>query len=227
MKVQLLLTCLCDTLYGEVGIATVRALEHVGCEVVFPIGQTCCGQPAYNAGDWKAAKVMMSRTSACFDPDVPVVTPSASCAATLRHASEKLEVEVPQCWELFEFLDEFFPEAVFPAGKIRTAAYHPACHGRGLQGRFGRPPSQITWIEWLPLANPEQCCGFGGAFAAHHAGVSAGIGDAKLTAVSDAGARTLIGTDMGCLMHLKGLADRQKLGLRILHAAEALTEGLA
>jgi L-lactate dehydrogenase complex protein LldE len=103
-----MLTCLCDAFFGEVGIATVRVLEHVGCEVVFNRDQTCCGQPPFNAGDWKAARTIASHCGKVLDlqgPE-PIVTPSGSCAAMLREGYPMLfeGMEHPCCFELAEFL---------------------------------------------------------------------------------------------------------------------------
>src|SRR5688572_3644793 len=113
MRVSLMLTCLCDAFYGEVGIAAVRVLEHAGCEVVFDDRQTCCGQPPFNAGDWAAARKAAEHALETFDSlslrkGGYLVTPSASCAAMMRHGYAMLwpEREVPHCYEIGEFLVE-------------------------------------------------------------------------------------------------------------------------
>src|SRR5438105_475514 len=107
MTVRLLLTCLADTFYGEVGIATVRVLESLGYRVKFPEEQTCCGQPPFNAGDWPSSRRAAAHCLQCFDGDGPIVTPSASCAAMIRHGYHELfphRASFPVCYELSEFL---------------------------------------------------------------------------------------------------------------------------
>src|SRR5687767_288448 len=137
MRVRLMLTCLCDAFYGEVGIATVRVLEHAGCQVEFVEEQTCCGQPPFNAGDWPAARPVAERCSSLLAGKLPVVTPSSSCAAMLRHGYPMLGVEVPPAFELAEFLLDELGVGKWPLDgnqvtRKRIVAFHRACHGRML-----------------------------------------------------------------------------------------------
>ena len=243
MTVQLMLTCLCDAFYGEVGIATVRVLDHAGCTVEFPKGQTCCGQPPFNAGDWDEARKIATRWKEVFgqsgirDPKSEiVVTPSSSCAAMVREGYGLLfgEGPHPAVYELGEFLVRHLKIESWPIGytpgslRHRRVAYHRACHGRGLglRDEQERLLSSIPGIELLPIQNEEQCCGFGGAFSVNHPTVSAGIGTEKLRTVIATGAKTLVSGDMGCLMHLQGLIKREGLDLDVRHFAELLAEAI-
>ena len=229
MRVQLMLTCLCDAYFGEVGIATVKILEHAGCEVEFPRSQTCCGQPPFNAGDWKSAKPVAHRTRKVFDPEAPIVVPSASCAAMLRHGYEMLGVGPFPAYELSEFLiDVVNVNSWPPLPQPRRVVFHRSCHGRmiHLGDRQTQLLSLMPGIELLPLEQADQCCGFGGAFAVGHPTVSAGIGLEKLRCLVEAGVDTLVGGDMGCLMHLQGLADKQGIPLSTVHYAQLLAEAL-
>jgi L-lactate dehydrogenase complex protein LldE len=233
MRVQLMLTCLCDAFYGEVGIATATVLEHAGCTVEFPEGQTCCGQPPFNAGDWGAAWTIAERCAKIFDPSIPIVTPSASCAAMLRHGNSLLGLPTLKAFELSEFMLDQLTVASWPLSgnrvhRPRKIAFHRACHGRMLH--LGDKQEKLLGIlpglELVAFEQPEQCCGFGGAFSASHPTISAGIGMEKLRCILDSGADTIVSGDLGCLMHLDGLIRRQRLPLRTLHYAALFSEAL-
>lgn len=226
-----MLTCLCDGFYGEVGIATVRVLEHAGYKVEFPPEQTCCGQPPFNAGDWSAARPIVMRCAGIFEGEVPVVTPSASCAAMVRHGYGMLMAKSPfRCFELCEFLTRVAGITAWPCRGLsrRKVAFHRSCHGRVLDlGTIQRDlVASIPGIDLVDLAEEEQCCGFGGAFSATHPTISSGIGMAKLENILATGATEIVGGDMGCLMHLDGLIRRNDLPLRVRHVAEILAEAI-
>lgn len=234
MTAQLMLTCLCDAFYGEVGIATVAVLEHCGVRVVFPDGQTCCGQPPFNAGDWSMARAIADRNLKTFDAEIPVVIPSASCAAMMRHGVTLLNGETSgRVYELSEYLLDVVGVDCWPlhgnrlSGK-RRIAFHQSCHGRmiGLGVRQRRLLNLMSGVELVDFPEPEQCCGFGGSFAASHPTISEGIGLAKLRCLSESGAKFVASGDMGCLMHLQGLAERHELDLRFVHYAEILAEAI-
>ena len=236
MTVRLMLTCLCDAFYGEVGIATVRVLEAAGCRVEFPPEQTCCGQPPFNAGDWDAARKLVLRAAEVFAGEIPVVTPSASCAAMVRHGATMLMRDPPfPCYELAEFLVDVVGIPKWKRGlPRRRVAFHQSCHGRALRAssKTGSGPAQrlllesINGLEVIDLPEPEQCCGFGGAFSSTHGSISAGIGMRKLEMAMQAGATEIVGGDMGCLMHLDGLIRREALPLKVRHFAQVLDEAL-
>ncbi len=237
MTCKLMLTCLCDAFFGEVGIATVRVLEHAGCEVIFEEKQTCCGQPPFNAGDWKASRKVARHCIESLDPyaEIPVVTPSGSCAAMLREGYPMLfqGTDHPNCFELGEFLVhklgiQSWPLSGTPEGNPRKVAFHRACHGRGLglKDEQERLVRSLPGIEIMDFAQQEQCCGFGGAFAATHGKLSSGIGLEKLHNVLDSGAELLVSGDMGCLMHLNGLIEKNHLPLKTAHFAELLSEAI-
>lgn len=228
MKVQLLLTCLGDALYGSVGIATVRVLEAAGHEVVFPENQTCCGQPPFNAGHWPEAQRVAAHLRATFDPAAAIVTPSASCAAMIRHGYDQLDrgPELP-CFELTEFLAKHGAPK-FRLKSPRRVAVHTACHGRmiGLGTTAEHVVAGIEGVDLVPVGEPEQCCGFGGAFAATHTHLSAGIADAKLIHLQACRADEVVSTDLGCLLHLQGRGQFTGAEVRLRHVAELLAEAL-
>lgn len=235
MRVQLLLTCLCDAFFGEVGIASVKVLEHAGCVVEFPENQTCCGQPPFNAGDWEAARQMAAHTSRVFDFEHSyVVAPSSSCAATVRHGYGMMAGKGHErCFELCEFLVNVLGVTKWPlegnrVGTRRRVALHRACHGRvlGLGNVQERLLSSIPGMHLIPFEQAEQCCGFGGAFSATHGTISSAIGLEKLQNIVSSGAEMIVSGDMGCLVHLKGLVERHEIPLRTAHIAEVLAEAI-
>lgn len=229
MTVRLMLTCLADTFYGEVGIATVRVLENLGYTVDFPDKQTCCGQPPFNAGDWKSAREVASHCLACFEGDGPIVTPSASCAAMVRHGYGELfphRGSLPQCYELSEFLWDVAEVRSWPRVGMSRVALHTACHGRmlGLGTRTRDLLGVVSGLEIVDFENPEQCCGFGGAFSVSHGAISAGIGREKLRTAPTG--LPVVSTDMGCLMHLRGLASREGAPFESMHLAQLLARAV-
>jgi L-lactate dehydrogenase complex protein LldE len=228
--INLVLTCLCDSFYGEVGIATVRLLEFLGYHVNFDSRQTCCGQPPFNAGDWEAAKAVAKHQIKVLEVGESVL-PSGSCTAMIREGYRMLGLSVQFDGKVFELsellirhLDEFQDLKPYP----KTVAIHRSCHGRGLHltDEMEKLLKKIPDIEVVEFASEEQCCGFGGVFSAFQGHLSQGIGLEKIRAVQQAGATEIISGDMGCLMHLQGLLDRNQLPLRLRHFAEVLAECL-
>ncbi len=231
-RVRLMLTCLCDAFFGEVGISTVKVLEQAGCEVVFDRDQTCCGQPPFNAGDWDAARTVATYAKEkLLKGGDPVVTPSGSCAAMLREGYPMIfpGMEHPRAFELGEFLVREMGIERWPGQLNKKVAFHRACHGRGLGlgDLQERLLGSIDGIELIPFAQAEQCCGFGGAFSATFGATSAGIGMEKLHNITESGATVIASGDMGCLMQLGGLIKRHKLPLETVHYSQLLAEAVS
>src|ERR687896_224600 len=209
VRVSLFVTCFNDTLFPHTGRAVVSLLERLGCEVDFPLEQTCCGQMHMNSGYARDADA--------------VVTPSASCAGMLRHqlAADKR----PPVHELSEFIvDELGVEDVgahFP----HRVTYHPTCHSLrelDLGDRPFRLLRAVRGIELVELPEAEECCGFGGTFAIKNAEVSSAILADKVRAVLDTRAEVVCAADNSCLMHIGGALSRQRTGVRTAHLAEVL-----
>jgi L-lactate dehydrogenase complex protein LldE len=241
-RAQLFITCLADSLFPSVGEATVRILERLGLAVEFPAAQTCCGQPAYNGGFWRESRAMAASFLDAFEataPD-PVVAPSGSCVAMLRHGFPALfageprrraqaEALAARTFELSQFLvDEL---GVSDAAQELGASfegrltYHPACHltrGLGVTEAPLRLLRTVRGAEVVPLPHAEECCGFGGLFAVKHGDLSGAIVDAKLRNVRATGADALVSADLSCLMHMAGALRRDGDPMRCLHLAEVL-----
>ena len=239
-SVQLFVTCLVDSLFPDVGESVVEVLERQGLKVEFPIDQTCCGQPAFNAGYADEARAMTKHTLDVLDAtEGPVIVPSGSCAQMIiDHASElvaddhdytaKAERVAGRTREFTSFLVDDLGLADVGARCAPTrATYHPSCHGlRGL-GISDQPRVLLDHVEGLDmvdLPDAETCCGFGGIFSVELPEVSAAMMRTKLDNVATTGASLLVGGDVGCLMHLGGGLRRETgTEVEISHIAELLT----
>jgi L-lactate dehydrogenase complex protein LldE len=237
-RVQLMATCLCDAFFDGVARAAVEVLEHLGCEVVFPEDQTCCGQPGFNAGDWPASRRVARHALRAFAGDEPVVVPSGSCARMVSHGALMLfegEADRPaaealagRTWELADFVVRGLGVERWP-GRLRARiAFHRSCHSRGT--RYGESAlallRSIEGLEVVEFSEGEQCCGFGGTFSVAFPRISRGIGDLKLDAVLAAAPDLLVSADSSCLMHIAGLAAKEGRPLRTAHVAEVLRDAL-
>jgi len=237
-RVQLMATCLCDAFYDDVAAATVEVLEHLGVEVVFPEGQTCCGQPAFNGGDWEASRKVVRHTVRTFAGDDPVVVPSGSCAAMLAHGArlefeqepDRLEIEGlgRRTWELADFIVNGLGVSAWPGRFDAVVAFHRSCHSRGT--RSGEAAlallASIAGVTLKEFGEGEQCCGFGGTFSVAFPHISSAMGDLKLEHVRAVTPDVLVSADMSCLMQLGGLAAKEGKPIRTRHLAQVLRDAL-
>jgi L-lactate dehydrogenase complex protein LldE len=223
MRVALFVTCLVDLVSPEVGVAAARVLQRAGHEVVFPEGQTCCGQPAFSSGYRdEAAKVLETTRRALREADADaIVAPSGSCVTMMRTFAPA-DLGKP-LYELSEFLSLHGGEL---HGRLDARiAYHDSCHMlRELELRD--PPREalgrlegVELVEW----DSERCCGFGGTFSVRQPELSVAMADEKLRTLG--GAETVCGADPSCLMHLRGRLRRLGSPVRVKHLAELLEEG--
>ncbi len=234
--VGLLVTCLVDVTRPSVGFAAVDLLERAGCTVVVPERQTCCGQPAFNAGDRDAARRLAHDLIAAFRDVDYVVAPSGSCAAMLRcHYPDLLATDrdwarqvgdwASRVWELTAFLVDVMGFTGIDAAYPYQVTYHDSCSGlreldiraqpRALLGR-------VVGLDLLENDDPDSCCGFGGGFMVRHAELSARIAATKGAALRRTRANTVLGGDLGCLINLAGRLHREGSGLQVRHVAEVL-----
>jgi L-lactate dehydrogenase complex protein LldE len=231
-------TCLSDALFPDVARATVEVLEHLGIEVAFPEDQTCCAQPAFNTGDWPAARRVARHTLRVFTGNEPVVVPSGSCARMLAHGALLLferEADRPaiaslgeRTWELADFIVRGMGVTTWPGRLAARLAFHRSCHSRGSQYAESALTllRSIDGAKVVEVGEAEQCCGFGGTFSVAFPRISRGMGDLKLDQVFDTEAEALVSADSSCLMHLSGLARKEGRPLRTLHVAEVLRDAL-
>jgi L-lactate dehydrogenase complex protein LldE len=235
-RVQLMATCLCDAFYDDVAAATVEVLEHAGVEVAFPEGQTCCGQPAFNGGDWPASRRVVRHTVRTFAGEDPVVVPSGSCAAMLFHGAVlefEREPDAPavealgrRTWELADYLVNGLGVRTWPGRYPARVAFHRSCHSRGTDSVAAALAllRSIAGVEVVEFGEAEQCCGFGGTFAVTFPHLSGAMGQLKLDHVRAAQPDVYVSGDMSCMMHLG--AAREGRPIRTLHLAQLLRDAL-
>ena len=238
-RVALFVTCLGDAFYPQVGEATVRLLHRLGIAVDFPLGQTCCAQPAFNAGFHDQARQVAQRNLALFADYEYVVVPSGSCTAMIRLFYPDLFAEAPhlrrqaeslssRTYELSEFLFNVVGTDDVGAAFAGKVAYHASCH---LQRELGvseaprRLISRVAGVEACDAEMSEQCCGFGGTFAVKYPEISSAMLEKKIASLQRAGADTLVSCDAGCLMHIAGRLRRQGMDVQVMHLAELLNTG--
>jgi L-lactate dehydrogenase complex protein LldE len=237
MKVGLFVTCLVDLMRPSIGFAALKLLEDAGCEVLVPGAQTCCGQPGYNSGDRIAAQALAKKVLAEFDSCDYVVLPSGSCGGMIRKHYPELLAEFPdwrqkataiaaKTFELTDFLFSVLKINRVPGGFEGSATYHDACSGLRELNVKSQPRALLSKIPGLTLkemAQPEQCCGFGGTFAVKYGDISARIADQKCEDIQSTGVDAVVLGDLGCMLNIEGrLRRRGDLRTRVLHVAEVL-----
>ena len=237
--VQLMVTCIVDTLYPEVGEAVVSVLERAGVRVNFPEEQTCCGQPAFNAGMRTHARRMAEHTIRVFE-DAPgaVVIPSGSCAGMIRHYYQELFAADPKWLERAQALSErtfeFTEYLVDVLGVTDLGArfsgkitYHSSCHLLRELGVDRQPRALIEAVgesDFVELYGTEDCCGFGGVFSVEHPELSEAMMARKIANIETSGAAVVVSCDAGCITNINGGLHRQKKPPRALHIAELLVQ---
>jgi L-lactate dehydrogenase complex protein LldE len=224
--VDLFVPCFVDLFASEVAVATARLLRRAGCRVRYPRGQTCCGQPAFNAGFPREARRLARRWRRLFARSKCVVTPSGSCAAMVsRFFPELLGPGGPPVFELSQFLVDELGAIEFGARFSGRVGWHDGCHPRrelGIEAAPRRLLGAVEGLELVELDEPDRCCGFGGTFAVDYDEVSRAMADRKLESVRAASVDALVSTESSCLMHLKGRIERVGGGPEVLHLAEIL-----
>ena len=248
MRVALFVTCLADHYFAEAAADAVRLLRHLGCEVAFPADQTCCGQPAYNAGRTREAARMARHTMEVFADANAVVLPSGSCATMVKKFYPRLlaggaDAAAPAAradrtsaaaaladgtFDLAEFIVHRLGVTELGSGLAgRRVAVHQGCHAlREL--RLETEPAVLlegAGAEVVPWEAQEECCGFGGLFSVKMTAVSAAMADRKLDTLPDVD--WVVSGDGGCVLHLDGRNRARGTGIEFVHLATALWRGVA
>jgi L-lactate dehydrogenase complex protein LldE len=230
-------TCLVDTLFPRAGLAAMELLRTAGVRVIFPQGQTCCGQPAYNAGYREEAYAVARAQLDAFPGGLPILVPSASCGGMLKVEYPLLFADTPEAERaaafasrVVEFADylvrvlDYRPTDLGPPLRV---AVHLSCSARRELGVSGAILDLLGRLERVEVVEPEratECCGFGGTFAVKQPEISAAMAADKAQAIMATGASVLTGPDCGCLMNLGGILMRQGASIRVLHLAEFVLE---
>jgi L-lactate dehydrogenase complex protein LldE len=238
MQIALLVTCLADTLYPQVGKATVALLERLGHEVTFPQAQTCCGQMHINTGYQREALPLVRNLVDTFEGCEVIVAPSASCVASVRHQhamvarqygdedlARRAEAVAARTYELSQLLTDVLGVEDVGAYYPHRVTYHPTCHSLRLLMIGDRPYRLLRHVEGLELAElPEAdaCCGFGGTFALKNGDVSTAMLADKMRYVAGTGAYACAAADSSCLMHIGGGLSRLNSPVTTVHLAEIL-----
>ena len=234
-------TCLVDLFRPSVGFAAARLIERAGYRVVVPRGQSCCGQPGYNSGDRSSARRAARRAVARFEGFANVVAPSGSCAAMFVHHFPDLLSDDAE-WgvraralagrtrELVDFLTRV--AGWRPAAAARRAGsitYHDSCSGLRELGIRDQPRTLLAAAgsaELREMDGSDICCGFGGTFCVKYPAISEAMADRKIDSIDATGADTVVGGDLGCLMHIEGRLSRRGSAVGTRHVAEILAAGL-
>jgi L-lactate dehydrogenase complex protein LldE len=243
VRIALLVTCLNDAVFPGAGVATETVLRRLGHEVVFPAGQTCCGQMHWNSGYRREALRLVRHTVDALEPYELVVCPSGSCTAMIREQYARAAVATGdealmrtvttlrgRVFELSELLVDQLGTEDVGAELHARAVYHPTCHSlRSLAVGDGpyRLLRAVRGLELVDLPRADECCGFGGTFAVKNADTSAAMGEDKAAAVRASGAQVLVAGDRSCLMHIGGVLARDASPIRTMHLAEVLAAGTA
>jgi len=245
MKVGLFIPCYVDAVFPEVGVATYKLLRHLGIDVTYPEGQTCCGQPMANAGFESQAVPLAAKFEEKFRGFDYVVAPSVSCTAFVRLNYPRLLKGKTECQSAARCMDvvEFLHDVVKVKGPLGSfphkVSLHNSCHGVRELG-LSSPSEQhvekfnkirdllqlVDGIEVVEPDRPDECCGFGGMFAIEETAVSAQMGLDKVERHIATGARYITGPDCSCLMHMAGVARKQGKDIAFKHVVEILAAGL-
>ncbi len=239
MKVHIFIPCFMDQLFPGTALNMVKVLERFNCEVVYNETQTCCGQPAYNAGYRNEAKEVCQKFLNDFEQAEIIVTPSASCAgflhnyypdifnnSSLHNDAKKLKTKVV---EFSDFLVNHLKITDVGATLNKVATYHDSCAALReykLDKNLPRLLLQnVKGLEMVEMKDNETCCGFGGTFAVKFDGISGAMAEQKVNNAMETKAEIIISTDVSCLMHISGFADKNKQNIKTMHLADVLASG--
>ncbi|MEJ5357174.1 MAG: (Fe-S)-binding protein [Desulfobacterales bacterium] len=234
--VTLFVPCLVDAFRPEAAEAVVAVFERLGVAVGYPEGQTCCGQPAFNAGYRDEARRAARRFLRLFAAAEAVVCPSGSCVAMVRHHYPALFEEEPdwrelarrtaaRTFEFTEYLVDVLGAEDLGASFAGRVTYHDSCHllrGLGVRLQPRRLLRRVKGLEFVEMKNADCCCGFGGAFSVKYPDISTALVADKIAWIQESGAEAVVGGDLGCLLNIEGALRRRGLPIRALHIAQVL-----
>ena len=238
MNVQIFIPCFVDQLYPETAFNMIKVLEKTGCSVTYNTNQTCCGQPAFNAGFWDEARSVCMKFVNDFNGTDLIVTPSASCAGFVKNYYNKLlenssvhnEVKdlSKRIYEFSEFMVNVLQIENVGATLNGKATYHSSCASLrecNIREEPRKLLANVKGLELSELKDAETCCGFGGTFAVKFESISIAMGEQKVENALATGADYLVSTDLSCLMHLDGYIKNKGYNLQTMHIADVLASG--
>jgi L-lactate dehydrogenase complex protein LldE len=238
MTVQLFVPCFIDQLYPQVAFNTIKVLEKAGCKVKYNDRQTCCGQPAFNAGFWGEAKDVCTKFVQDFDGAEYIVSPSASCTGFVRNSFGKIfennAFQSParkvanNMFELSEFLTKVLNITNLGATFNAKVTYHDSCAGLR-ECKIKEAPRQllqaVNGLELIEMNETDTCCGFGGSFSVKNDTISVAMADQKIDHAIATNAEYIVSTDMSCLMHLDGRINFNGQAIKVIHLTDVLASG--
>ncbi|MEO6583523.1 MAG: (Fe-S)-binding protein [Ferruginibacter sp.] len=238
MKVQLFIPCFIDQLYPQTAFNMVKVLQKAGCQVEYNQNQTCCGQPAFNAGFLSESRAVAAKFCKDFNTDDFIVAPSASCVGFVRnyfptlfaddYTQNNLKNIGGKIFEFSEFLTAVIKVTNFEASFKTKATYHDSCAALR-ECKIKQAPrdllANVQGLELVEMADNETCCGFGGTFSVKFEAISIGMADQKINNALASGAECIISTDLSCLMQLDGYIKKKNIPLQTMHLADVLASG--
>ena len=235
-RVTLFIQCIVDSCFPAVGEAMVKVLECQGLALDYPAAQTCCGQPAFNAGYRQEAARLALHFLDVFEDAEAIVCPSGSCVNMVRHHYRELfakdarllartERVAAKTFEFTEFLVDVLGVTDVGATWKADVTYHDSCHllrGLGVEDQPRALLSKVRGLKLVEMTRSDECCGFGGTFSAKYPEISEALLETKLANIQATGTGAVVGCDMGCLMHMQGMIRRRELPISVRHIAEIL-----
>lgn len=238
MNVHVFIPCFIDQLYPTAGFNTIKVLEKAGCHVTYNPEQTCCGQPAFNAGYWGESREVCNKFINDFNSASYIVIPSASCTGFVKNyyskiydnASNQKDIKGLQekVYELSDFLVNILQVDDLGASFEGIATYHDSCAALReckIKSEPRKLLEKVKGLQLVDLQDNETCCGFGGTFAVKFEGISVAMGEQKVQHIVNTKADYLISTDLSCLMHIGGIIEKIELPIKSLHLADVLASG--
>jgi L-lactate dehydrogenase complex protein LldE len=238
VNVHVFIPCFIDQLYPTAGFNTIKVLEKAGCIVTYNPDQTCCGQPAFNAGYWGESREVCNKFINDFSGAEHIVVPSASCAGFIKNYYSKIYDNASnqkdtkgfheKVYELSDFLVNILKVEDLGAQFEGVATYHDSCAALR-ECKIKTEPRKllenVKGLKLIDLQDNETCCGFGGTFAVKFEAISVAMGEQKVQHIVDTKADYLISTDLSCLMHIGGVMEKMEIPVKSLHLADVLASG--
>jgi L-lactate dehydrogenase complex protein LldE len=237
VKVSLFIPCFIDRVYPHVGACIVKVLERLGCEVDYPEGQTCCGQPAFNSGYWDETRAVAEHSLDVFADSEVIVSASGSCGAMMKVFYPEIFKDTPRHFDALKLAPKIYEFSDFLVNQLGatdvgarfdgTVTFHDGCHGLrelGIESQPRKLLQHVRGLKLIEMAEAKTCCGFGGTFAVKFPAISTAMGEVKCASLIETGADAVVSNDSSCLMQIEGMLRRQGNHTRCLHLAEILAQ---
>jgi L-lactate dehydrogenase complex protein LldE len=238
VNVHVFIPCFIDQLYPTAGFNTIKVLEKAGCTVSYNPEQTCCGQPAFNAGYWGESREVCNKFINDFSGAEYIVMPSASCTGFIKNYYPKIYDNASNQKDIKGFQEKVYELSVFLVNILNiddlgahfdgVATYHDSCAALReckIKNEPRKLLEKVKGLKLIELKDNETCCGFGGTFAVKFEGISVAMGEQKVQHIVNTDADYLISTDLSCLMHIGGIMEKMALPIKSLHLADVLASG--